>query len=53
MYILTDLRSYGSSLGYIKTNAVGLNIKNLIRSPKHRKRSVTQVFVDLEYYVRI
>ena len=50
---MTDLRSYGGSLGCVKANVVELNIRNLIRLPKHRKRSVTQVFVDLEYYIRI
>ena len=35
-YVLADLGSYGGSLGCVKTNAVELDIRNLMRSSKHR-----------------
>ena len=44
---LTGLGSYGGSLGGVKTSSVGLNVRNLVRSPKHGKGSVTQFSVNL------
>ena len=42
-----SLKSYGGSLGGVKTSSVGLNVRNLVRSPKHGKGSVTQFSVNL------
>ena len=44
---LIGLGSHGGSLGSVKTNAVGLDVRNLMRSPKHGEGSVTQFFVNL------
>ena len=50
---MTNLGSYGGSLGCVKANVVELNIRNLIRLSEHREKSATWVSVDLEHYVRI
>jgi len=49
---LTNLGSYEGSLGCVKANAVGLDVRNLIRLSKHRE-SITWISVDLGHSVRI
>jgi len=49
---LTGLGSYGGTLG-TKANAMGLDVRNLIRSPKHGEGSVTRFSVNLGHSVRI
>jgi len=39
---LTSLGSYGGSLG-AKANAMGLDVRNLTRSPKHGEGSVIRL----------
>ena len=50
---LTGLGSYGGSLGGMKANAVGLDVRNLIRLPKHGEGSVTQFSVSLGHSISI
>ena len=48
-----SLKSYGGSLGGVKANAVGLDVRNLMRSPKHREDSVIRFSVNLGHSVSI
>ena len=50
---LTGLESYGGSLDVVKANAMGLDVRNLMRSPKHREDSVTRFSVNLGHSVSI
>jgi len=43
---LTGLGGYGGSLG-AKANAMGLNVRNLMRLPKHGEESVIQFSMNL------
>jgi len=48
-----SLKSYGGSLGGVKANAVGLDVRNLMRSPKHREDSIIRFSVNLGHSVSI
>ena len=48
---LTSLESYWGSLGGVKENTVGLDVRNLMGSPKHREGSVTRFSVNLGHFV--
>ena len=37
----------------MKTNAMGLDIRNLMKSSKYEKESVTQFSVNLGYFIRM
>jgi len=47
------LGSCGGSLGSVKVNTVGLDVRNLMKSPEHRWGSVTWFFVNLGLSVKI
>jgi len=48
---LTSLGSYWGSLGGVKANAVGLDVRKLMGSPKHGEGTVTRFSVNLGHSV--